>query len=398
MANGRWLIVGLMAVTAGSVTAVADKGDARAARHVLVVYNDQEPESLPLAEYYARRRGVPTNQLCRISVRPAETITRLEFENDVRQPLARFLTSQQLWQPLVWTGTGLPLERVGGVEIRENSIDYVVLVYGVPLRIESDPALQGELPSKLPESLRRNEAAVDSELALLPEWERRLTGPVRNPFHRVARPRFGPPLNRQMLIVARLDGPDPQTVRRMIDDACAVEQAGGLRGRAYFDLRSITDPGYVIGDDWLRRAALAVAQAGFECVVDEQPPTWPAEFPMPDAALYAGWYMPNAVGPFRRADFRFNPGAIAYHLHSASGASVRTRAAYWVGPLLDKGAAATMGCVYEPYLTMTPHLDRFFQALLGGATFGEAAYWSQPVLSWQITVVGDPLYRPFPQP
>ena len=30
-----------------------------------------------------------------------------------------------------------------------------------------------------------------------------------------------------------------------------------------------------------------------------------------------------------------------------------------------------------------------------GFTFGEAAYACQPVLSWQTTVVGDPLYRPF---
>ena len=30
-----------------------------------------------------------------------------------------------------------------------------------------------------------------------------------------------------------------------------------------------------------------------------------------------------------------------------------------------------------------------------GFSFGEAAYASQPVLSWQTTVVGDPLYRPF---
>jgi tetratricopeptide (TPR) repeat protein len=28
-------------------------------------------------------------------------------------------------------------------------------------------------------------------------------------------------------------------------------------------------------------------------------------------------------------------------------------------------------------------------------SFGEAAYAAQPVLSWQITIVGDPLYRPF---
>ena len=44
---------------------------------------------------------------------------------------------------------------------------------------------------------------------------------------------------------------------------------------------------------------------------------------------------------------------------------------------------------------MTPHIDMFFQRLLDGATFLEAGYYSEPVLSWQTTFVGDPLYRPF---
>jgi len=116
---------------------------------------------------------------------------------------------------------------------------------------------------------------------------------------------------------------------------------------------------------------------------------------MTDVAAYAGWYSPNLVGPFVRPDFRFKPGAVAYHIHSWSGSSVRTRTAYWVGPLLAKGAAATMGNVFEPYLGLTPRIDIFFRRLLDGAPFLEAGYYSEPVLSWQTTFVGDPLYRPF---
>ena len=35
------------------------------------------------------------------------------------------------------------------------------------------------------------------------------------------------------------------------------------------------------------------------------------------------------------------------------------------------------------------------QALANSYTFGEAAWASQAALSWQTTVIGDPLYRPF---
>ena len=63
-----------------------------------------------------------------------------------------------------------------------------------------------------------------------------------------------------------------------------------------------------------------------------------------------------------------------------------------------KGATATMGCVYEPYLGATPDIGIFFERLLMGFSFGEAAYASQRVLSWQTTVIGDPLYHPLSKP
>jgi hypothetical protein len=54
-----------------------------------------------------------------------------------------------------------------------------------------------------------------------------------------------------------------------------------------------------------------------------------------------------------------------------------------------------MGMVYEPYLALTPHEDIFARRLVAGDYFAEAAYASERGLSWMLTVVGDPLYRPF---
>jgi len=83
-------------------------------------------------------------------------------------------------------------------------------------------------------------------------------------------------------------------------------------------------------------------------------------------------------------------------LHSYSAHPFRTTTKAWVGPLLAKGATATMGYVAEPYLTGTADMTVFAARLVYyGMSFGEAAYASQSVLSWQTTVVGDPLYRPF---
>jgi tetratricopeptide (TPR) repeat protein len=118
---------------------------------------------------------------------------------------------------------------------------------------------------------------------------------------------------------------------------------------------------------------------------------------MSQIALYAGWYDWNVSGPFTRPKVEFMPGAFAYHLQSFSAQSLRTTNKAWCGPLLAAGATATMGCVDEPYLEGTPNVAIFFFRWLSGFSFGEAAYASQETLSWQTTVIGDPLYRPFGQ-
>jgi len=200
-----------------------------------------------------------------------------------------------------------------------------------------------------------------------------------------------------MFLVARLDGPDPATVRRMIDDAIATEKYG-LLGRCYFDARNTPEPGYRAGDHWIQEAYRLFQAAGYECELENTEALFPEDFPMTDTAVYAGWYAGNVTGPFQRADFQFRRGAVAYHLHSASATTLRTRTAFWVGPLLAKGAAASFGNVREPYLDLTPHLDIFFRRLLAGATFAEAGWASELGLSWQTTFVGDPLYRPFSVP
>ena len=116
---------------------------------------------------------------------------------------------------------------------------------------------------------------------------------------------------------------------------------------------------------------------------------------MTDCALYYGWYAGNVAGPFTQPDFRFSPGAVAIHIHSYSAGTLRDPNANWVGPLLSRGAVATAGNVYEPYLQLTAHLNTFNDRLLHGFTFAESAYMSIRALSWMNVMVGDPLYRPY---
>jgi uncharacterized protein (TIGR03790 family) len=373
-------------------SALAGQGE-----EVVVIYNSRMPESKSLAEYYAAKRAVPANQVIGLSLPTGDNMTRAEFRDDLQRPLARALESRKLWemgdvQTPATNGAAALTER----KVVRSSIRYAALCYGVPLRILKDPNLKEVGAEKLRPEMQRNEAAVDSELAFLPLIEEKLPlfGPLKNPLFGATNAALIHPTN-GVLMVTRLDGPSPEIARGLVDKALLAE-ADGLWGRTYFDLRGTTDPSLKQGDDWIRNASAICHQLGFETVVDENAGTFPESFPMSQIAIYIGWYTENVNGPFVRTNVEFMPGAFAYHLHSFSAANLRSPKLNWTGPLLAKGATITMGCVDEPYLGGTPDVGVFTGRLMYyGFSFGEAACASQAVLSWQATVVGDPLYRPF---
>ncbi|MCL4179770.1 MAG: TIGR03790 family protein [Verrucomicrobia bacterium] len=361
----------------------------------VVVYNRRLPESRALAEYYAAVRGIPPVQVLGFDLPTTEVISRAEFRDQIQEPLLAALRDRGLFTP----SPDQPLPAQNGQPIpwlRDAKVRYLTLCYGVPLKITRDPELIEAARDSLPEPLRRNEAAVDSELALLPANLASLpaVGPLANPaFGQTNLARLHP--TNGVWAVGRIDGPTAAIARGLIDKAVEAE-TNGLWGRAYVDLRGLTNTPALAGDQWLGGFGQILRRTGYETIIDAQPTTFPAAFPMSQIAFYAGWYDAEASGPFTRKSVEFMPGAIVYHLHSFNALSIRTANRHWVGPLLAKGATATMGSVEEPYLELTPNTTTFAALLTGlGYSFGEAALASQPALSWQITVVGDPLYRPF---
>jgi hypothetical protein len=229
---------------------------------------------------------------------------------------------------------------------------------------------------------------------MLAQWSETIYGALKNPNYR-SFSMMPEPQQPPTLLVSRLDGPTPEIVRRMITDGIAAEQEG-LQGFACIDARGITEGGYAEGDQWLHAIAADARRRGSPVIFDNGEGLFPNGYPLRQTALYFGWYAADVTGPFARPDFKFNRGAVAVHIHSFSATSLRDPKRTWCAPLLAIGAAATLGNVYEPYLSLTPHLDIFHDRLRSGMTFAESAWSATPVLSWMTTVVGDPLYRPYP--
>jgi uncharacterized protein (TIGR03790 family) len=369
---------------------------AEPADETIVVYNKRLSESKSLAEFYAEKRQVPASQVFGFDISTNEEVSRVEFRDSLQRPLAKLLEDKKLWHMSPGSISASSPPDPTNRRVDHSKIRYAVLCYGIPLHISRDANLKEPAAEKLRPEMQRNEAAVDSELALLPVVDEKLplAGPLRNIVFAATNSATINPTN-GVLMVARLDGPTVGIARGLVDKALEAEE-NGLWGRAYFDIRNTTDPNFKMGDDWIRASADLCRHLGFETVMDENASTFPSGFPMSQIAIYMGWYNESVVGPFAEPTVEFMPGAFAYHLHSFSAATLRSTTRNWVGPLLAKGATITMGNVDEPYLAGTPDLTVFTARFIyQGFTFGEAAYASQSVLSWQTTVVGDPLYRPF---
>ena len=361
------------------------RADESLAASTIVVFNSAIPESAALAKFYAEKRGIARDHLVGLDCPLEEEISREQYDTTIAEPL-RMIFKKRRW----WT---LREEEDPQHGILSNSIRFVALIKGMPLKIRSATAYPGDKSAGGGPVGERNEASVDSELATLGRFTREISGPAPNTYFQSYRS-IADLEDPSLLLVCRLDAPASETVRRMISDSIAAEKSG-LWGRAYIDEAGNTSAGLEVGDKWLEEICDQLHKAGIPVVYDDAPALFPAGYPMTDCALYYGWYAGSVAGPFTQPDFSFVPGAIAVHIHSFSAATLRDPNANWVAPLLTKGAAASLGNVYEPYLPLTANLNIFNDRLLHGFTFAESAYMSIRALSWMSVMVGDPLYRPY---
>lgn len=361
---GRLLLLLLWIVLHPTVGQALDPSE------VVVVANVRVRESLELAEHYMRKRRISTQHLIRLGVSTEERCSRQEYDEQIKQPIREALARID------------PNRR----------IRCLVVMHGVPLAIKPSEA---EITLPWQSGATGTQAAVDSELALVRVEDYPLDGWLPNPYFLGFR---APMFKRDdVLIVSRLDGPDPATVRRLIDDAVAVEQQG-LQGIAYLDARwpkpgATNLQGYALYDASIHAAAEAIRQSGrMEVRLDAREELLqPGE--APQAALYCGWY---SLGRYIDA-FTWARGAVGYHIASAECTTLRRRdAQVWCKRMLEDGVAATIGPVNEPYVQGFPLPELFFAHLAEGyLSLGESYLISLPYLSWQMVLIGDPLYQPF---
>ena len=377
------------------VLALAGVAGALEPNEILVLVNGQIPESMQVGRYYCQQRKVPQDNIVSIALGagPVDTISREDYDRLVAGTIREVIAS---WD-------------------EPASIRCIVTTWGVPFRVGDRPAAPGteqriqRLKAELEDAKKaeakdqaalrqweaeldrltggQTQASLDSELAVLLFGDYELYRWIPNTFKDNQ-----PDAPYRVLMVSRLDGPSPEIARGLVDKALAAEKKG-LQGTFYIDARGLTGPSeYARYDQSLRDlAGWATSHTSLPVKLDDAPALF-APGTCPNAALYCGWY---SLGKYVDA-FTFVEGAVAIHIASFEAVTLRDpNSTEWCPAMLRHGVAATVGAVSEPYLTAFPLPLDFFKELFEGRCLAEAYYRTNPFNSWQMVLIGDPLYRPF---
>lgn len=371
-------------------------GAALVSSQVAVIANQRVAESLSLARFYMVKRGIPAANLIVIKTTRREQISRSAYEREIAEPVRDYLDKRYGAIKCLVLMFGLPLK------IKAPKLSFMDMSALKRLRRQSNMIRQGGDKDKLKIISRRikelrktnQRAAVDSEIALVRQGDYPLAGWLPNPAYLGWQGRKSSLVKARLLMVSRLDGPSPEVVKRIINDALTAEKKG-LIGKAFFDARwPRPEPGakltgYTLYDNSIHQAA-ALLRNKMPVVLDDRSALFPAGARLP-AALYCGWY---SLGKYINA-FDWQVGSVGYHIASAECATLkRPGSRVWCKVMLEKGICATLGPVNEPYVQAFPPPAMFFDLLTDGRfDLAESYMLSLPFLSWQMVLIGDPLYK-----
>jgi uncharacterized protein (TIGR03790 family) len=376
---------------------------------ILVIANKDRTESGLIARYYCNKRGVPDNNILALPLGTNlnDTISRDNYEKQLIEPIRKRLLAPESLGTIrcLLTTYGVPIKVTGRGPMRNQEDKLRELEASIEQeqkKIEQlkQNGLAGSAEYK--QSSRRlaqlqiqidringkeTNASVDSELSMvlfegydLYRWQPNI---LKNDV-------LG--LSFRTLMVSRLDGPNDQIAIGLVDKAIEAEKTG-LKGIAYIDSRGIVRKDVYGHFDQSLRDLATLTQSQTEIPVkEEQTAKLFAPGTCRQTAIYCGWY---SLKKYVDA-FEFVDGAIGYHIASFEAANLRDpNSSQWCPSMLKDGITATLGAVSEPYLHSFPEPRAFFAELYQGNCLVEAYYRTKPFNSWQLLLIGDPLYRPF---
>jgi uncharacterized protein (TIGR03790 family) len=381
---------------------------------ILIIANGDVAQSVQLAKYYCSQRLVPKKNILALALGRSldNEISRDDYNKKIAEPIRKKLLDPEFFKiRCLLTTYGVPI-KVGGrgilkgyekeLKLLKQQLDEQKKLLDKnrqdALEISKEQRQQIELQIILTQSHidqiegRETGASVDSELAMVLSGDYEL---YRWQGNELASRLLA--ANSRMLMVSRLDGPGFEIAKGLIDKAIKAEKKG-LAGTAYIDCRfsevgkNKPDSLYEKYDRSLSELAQMLREKSNLAVVEEKTPALFGPNKCPDTAIYFGWYSLQKYVD----SFQFVDGAIGFHIASLEAVNLRdASSSQWCPAMLTRGVTATIGAVAEPYLHAFPDPKSFVAYLLDGNCLAEAYAKTNPFNSWQMVLIGDPLYKPF---
>ena len=353
--------------------------------NVLVVFNDMSPISIETAMFYKKARGLKNKNLFTIKTYPHEEVSRAIFEKDIKEPIKRYLIENSM----------------------QDTILYIITTKGVPLKISGSGGRNGD------------HASVDSELALV--YREMIygdffkKGKINNPYFNADPLFFGTRYfnhrDFDIYLVTRLTGFTIEDIKGLIKRGTGGLKTNPNTGSFILDQK---DDKENPGDLWLKQAADLLKErqhtVKLECT---------ATFlnRIENVMGYAGWGSNDPNYSERFLQNKYLDGALATNYVSSNGRTFHEPPKSWspgsfgdkdnffygspqslAGDFIREGITGVSCNVYEPYLDACIRPNILFPAYTMGYNLAESFYMATKYLSWQTTIVGDPLCCPFGNP
>jgi uncharacterized protein (TIGR03790 family) len=350
-----WLLPG------GRVAADPPRPGRAPVNSVVVVKNLDSSDSVAIADYYANKRKLPSENVCAVHMTDVEECSYKEYAEQLEGPLKRFLA--KLGHP----------------------VDYIVLTKGIPIRVHE--GLVGGM-------------SVDSVIVTmdLPGGQVGPPGTVDvsqgkiNPYFGVAErfshARWG------LYLVTRLIGYSRADCLRLVDNSLASQ---GRKGPFLLHTGpGHNDEGYKTVNDGMRHADEILKAKHLNSILSTDD-AFPGDYK--DLMGYYSWGSNDLkFNQHAYHSLGFVPGAIAETAVSTSGrtfAAPQERGQSLIADLIAQGVTGCKGYVSEPGVMAMARADILFSRYTAGFNLAESFYSATWLIRCKEIVVGDPLCAPY---
>jgi uncharacterized protein (TIGR03790 family) len=347
----------------------------------IVVYIYGNLDSEEFADYYINTYGMDTINLDP-SASSGTTPNGVYWQVDGQKVgIQSAITSEVLTESQFFINVEEPIaEALGTPELVNRNIWGVILGYKVPGGYyDSDPS---------------NEDII-SATSRISRIEHTFSSKTGNPiFGRQVFSRFDADDAANLLIVSRIDGPNLQFVKNIVNNGDKLNKQQNVNGTFYLDPYSdrattgaedYTNLLLDFKDNHLPTLNLSQWTTTF------QDPYIDPVIPFVEADSFIwSWFSDRATTSFFQTSNAIR--VFAYNADYDGAFEVRSETGKrWPYLSLDAGYVATAGAMSDPTISGFLDPNSFYYSLLRGATIGESFYFSVPHLDWTITLFGDPL-------